>query len=141
MCTVHKIHSYYPFRCGLVHVEHDVFRMLPRLETLDLRNNDLDCLSVDELSHLTMLRTVRIDGNPWLCECRLRMEKFFHDRSIVQEIECRVGPRICTVHKIPQCMTQIDIPLPSPMIIIEPISNQEVRQLFYTYNVISNNVV
>ncbi|KAM0733762.1 Slit-like protein 3 protein [Formica fusca] len=114
-------------RCGLVHVEHDVFRMLPRLETLDLRNNDLDCLSVDELSHLTMLRTVRIDGNPWLCECRLRMEKFFHDRSIVQEIECRVRPRICTVHKIPQCMTQIDIPLPSPMIIIEPISNQEER--------------
>ncbi|KAL6433204.1 hypothetical protein ACFW04_006432 [Cataglyphis niger] len=112
-------------RCGLVHVEHDVFRMLPRLEILDLRNNDLDCLSVDELSHLTMLRTVRIDGNPWLCECRLRMEKFFHDRSIVQEIECRVRPKICTVHKIPQCMTQIDIPLPSPTIIIEPISNQE----------------
>ncbi|XP_072758757.1 uncharacterized protein [Anoplolepis gracilipes] len=112
-------------RCGLVHVEPDVFRMLPQVETLDLRDNDLDCLSVEELSHLTMLRTVRIDGNPWLCECRLRMEKFFRDRSIVQEIECRVRPRICTVYKIPQCMTQIDIPFPSPMITIEPINSQE----------------
>ncbi|XP_029167720.1 protein slit-like isoform X2 [Nylanderia fulva] len=114
-------------RCDLVHVEPDVFRTLPRLETLDLRDNDLDCLSVEELSHLTRLKTVRIDGNPWLCECRLRMEKFFHDRSIVQETECRVRPRICTVHKIPQCMTQIDIPFPSPMITIEPISSHEER--------------
>lgn len=114
-------------RCGLVHIEPDVFRTLPRVEILDLRDNDLDCLSVEELSHLTMLRTVRIDGNPWLCECRLRMEKFFHDRSIVQEVECRVRPKICTVYKIPQCMTQIDIPLPSPMITIEPISSHEER--------------
>lgn len=112
-------------RCGLVHVEPNVFRMLPRLETLDLRDNDLDCLSVDELSHLTALRTVRIDGNPWLCECRLRMERFFRERSIIQETECRFRPRICTVHRNPQCMTQIEIPL--PMITIEPIRRFEER--------------
>jgi len=102
--------------------------MLPRLETLDLRDNDLDCLSVEELSHLTALRTVRIDGNPWLCECRLRMERFFRERSIIQEIECRFRPRICIVHRKPQCMTQIEIPLPPPT--IEPIANLEVNQLF-----------
>ncbi|KAG5318232.1 SLIT2 protein, partial [Pseudoatta argentina] len=114
-------------RCGLVHVEPDVFRMLPRLETLDLRDNDLDCLSVEELSYLTALRTVRIDGNPWLCECRLRMERFFRERSIIQEIECRFRPRICTVHRNPQCMTQIEIPLPPPTITIEPIENFKER--------------
>lgn len=114
-------------RCGLVYVEPDVFRMLPRLETLDLRDNDLDCLSVEELSHLTALRTVRIDGNPWLCECRLRMERFFRERSIVQEIACRFRPKICTVHRNPQCMAQIEIPLPPPTITIEPITHIEER--------------
>ncbi|KAL6257575.1 hypothetical protein P5V15_011152 [Pogonomyrmex californicus] len=115
-------------RCGLVYVEPDVFRMLPRVETLDLRDNDLDCLSVEELSQLTALRTVRIDGNPWLCDCRLRMERFFRERRIVQEIECRIRPRICIVHRNPQCMTQIEIPLPPPMITIESISNLEERR-------------
>ncbi|XP_011870892.1 PREDICTED: slit homolog 2 protein-like [Vollenhovia emeryi] len=114
-------------RCGLVHVEPDVFRMLPRLETLDLRDNDLDCLSVEELSHLTALRTVRIDGNPWLCECRLRMERFFRERSIVQEIECRFRPRVCTVHRNPQCMAQIEIPLPPPAITVEPMEDFQER--------------
>ncbi|XP_012531721.1 slit homolog 2 protein [Monomorium pharaonis] len=108
-------------RCGLVHVEPDVFRMLPRLETLDLRDNDLDCLSVEELSHLTALRTVRIDGNPWLCECRIRMDKFFRERSIIQEIECRFRPKVCLMRRNPQCMTQIEIPLLPPTITIEPI--------------------
>ncbi|KAL0128194.1 hypothetical protein PUN28_003447 [Cardiocondyla obscurior] len=116
-------------RCSLVHVEPDVFRMLPRLETLDLRDNDLDCLSVEELSHLTALRTVRIDGNPWLCECRLRMERFFRERSIVQEIECRFRPRVCTAQRNPQCMTQIEISLPPslPTTDVRPIGTFQER--------------
>ncbi|XP_020277519.1 slit homolog 3 protein-like [Pseudomyrmex gracilis] len=106
-------------RCDLVYIEPDVFRTLPRLETLDLRDNDLDCLSVEELSHLKSLRTVRIDGNPWLCHCRFRMDKFFLERSIVQEIQCRIRPGVCTKYRNPQCMTHVDIPLPPPTITIE----------------------
>lgn len=94
-------------RCGLIHVEPEVFRWIPRLETLGLRDNDLDCLPVEELAHLRMLRTVRIDGNPWLCECRQRMDMFFKERSIVQEERC-----IATcVYGNSQCMTQIAIPI------------------------------
>jgi len=116
------------FRCGLVHIEPDVFRTLPRLETLDLRDNDLDCLSVVELSYLTMLKTVRIDGNPWLCDCRRRMENFFHERRIVQLLECRARPKICVTQNL-QCMTQIDVPLRPPTITIEHIGSR-VSQLF-----------
>lgn len=108
-------------------MEPDVFRMLPRLEILGLRDNDLDCLPVEELSHLRMLRTVRIDGNPWLCECRLKLEKFFRARSIVQEEECKVRPQ---VHQNLQCMMQVDIPILPPTITIEQIGSDEVSQLF-----------
>lgn len=97
--------------------------MLPRLESLGLRGNDLDCLPVEELSHMRMLRTVRIDGNPWLCECRLRLEKFFRERSIVQEEECKPPPG---VYLNLQCMTHIDIPIRPPTITIEQIGNYEV---------------
>lgn len=120
-----------------MHIEPDVFRTLPRLETLGLRDNDLDCLPVEELSHLRMLRTVRIDGNPWLCECRLRLEKFFRSRSIVQEEECKVQPQ---VHRSLQCM--IDIPILPPLTITVEQLGSEVRsgQLFM-HNVVYNNRV
>lgn len=125
------MHARFTFRCSLVHIEPDVFRTLPRLETLDLRDNDLDCLSVEELSHLTMLRTVRIDGNPWLCECRRRMENFFRERSIVQVLECRARPKICVVQNL-QCMTQIEVPLQPPTITIEQIGGSHVVSQFLT---------
>ncbi|EFN86216.1 slit homolog 1 protein [Harpegnathos saltator] len=109
-------------RCGLVHVEPDVFRMLPRVETLGLRDNDLDCLPVEELSHMRMLRAVRIDGNPWWCECRMRLDRFFRERSIVQEERCKPPPG---VHQRLQCMTQIDIPILFPIITVEQIGGYE----------------
>lgn len=89
-----------------MHIESDVFRNLPRLETLGLRDNDLDCLPIEELSNLRSLRTVRVDNNPWLCECRQRMERFFRDRTVVQEEQCT---RECDRRS--QCMTQIALPL------------------------------
>nr|XP_031830798.1 slit homolog 2 protein-like [Nomia melanderi] len=94
-------------RCGLLHIEPDVFRMLPRLETLGLRDNDLDCLMTEDLSYLRSLKTVRIDGNPWLCECRQMLDKYFKDRSISQEAECSAEVHLCRTY---QCMTQIGFP-------------------------------
>ncbi|XP_033364820.1 protein slit-like isoform X1 [Bombus vosnesenskii] len=91
-------------RCDLVHIEPDLFRMLPRLEVLGLRDNDLNCLPIDELPYLRMLRTVRIDGNPWLCECRRKLDEYFRSRSIVQEVECLKQINDCRKY---QCMTPI----------------------------------
>ncbi|KAK2580497.1 hypothetical protein KPH14_006234 [Odynerus spinipes] len=71
-------------RCGIVYIEGDAFRMLSRLEILSLYDNELDCLTIDELMPLRSLRTVRIDGNPWLCECRRRLERFFKERRILE---------------------------------------------------------
>lgn len=96
------------YRCGLIHIESDVFRMLPRLEVLGLRDNDLNCLPIEELSYLQMLRTVRIDGNPWLCECRQKLDEYFRSRSIVQEVDCLKYTDVCKKH---QCMTPIEFPL------------------------------
>ena len=95
-------------RCGLEDIEPDVFRALPMLETLGLRDNDLDCLPTEELVYLRSLRAVRVDGNPWLCECRQRMDKHFRDRTIAQEVECSRDVYVCRNY---QCMTQIGFPV------------------------------
>ncbi|XP_076232670.1 uncharacterized protein LOC143178097 isoform X2 [Calliopsis andreniformis] len=81
------------------------------LEMLNLRDNDLDCLSTEEMSYMRMLRTVRIDGNPWLCNCRERIDKYLQDRSIVQERECSRDIYFCKKH---QCMMQIEFSTLSP---------------------------
>ncbi|XP_078042719.1 uncharacterized protein LOC144473046 isoform X2 [Augochlora pura] len=95
-------------RCGLVHIEPDVFRMLPHLETLGLRDNDLDCLATEDLLYLRSLRSVRIDGNPWLCECRQRLDRYFRERSIRLEMDCSREVHLCRRY---QCMTQIGFPV------------------------------
>ncbi|XP_017883451.1 slit homolog 1 protein-like [Ceratina calcarata] len=95
-------------RCGLVHVEPDIFRMLPRLEVLGLRDNDLDCLPIEDFEYLRTLKTVRIDGNPWDCECRARLDEYLRSRSIVQEVECRRQVHVCRRY---QCMTPIRFPV------------------------------
>lgn len=101
------------YRCGLVHVEPDLFRMLPRLEVLGLRDNDLNCLPIDELPYLRSLRTVRVDGNPWLCECRRKLDQYLRSRSVVQEVECLRQISVCKKY---QCMTPIGFPaLPSTL--------------------------
>ncbi|XP_043796745.1 slit homolog 1 protein-like isoform X2 [Apis laboriosa] len=109
-------------RCGLIHIESDVFRMLPRLEVLGLRDNDLNCLPIEELSYLQNLRIVRIDGNPWLCECQQKLNKYFRSRSIVQEVECLRQINICRKY---QCMTPIGVPI---------LSSVPITQQFYNFN-------
>lgn len=105
-----------------MHIESDVFRMLPRLEVLGLRDNDLNCLPIEELSYLQNLKTVRIDGNPWLCECQQKLNKYFRSRSIVQEMECLRQINICKKY---QCMTPIGVPI---------LSSVPVAQQFYNFN-------
>ncbi|XP_043663430.1 slit homolog 1 protein-like [Vespula pensylvanica] len=95
-------------RCGIVYIEADVFRMLSRLEMLSLYDNELDCIPIDELTSLRSLRNIRIDGNPWLCECRRRLERFFHERRIFENVG--IEEKIMPVHKSSrQCMEKINI--------------------------------
>ncbi|XP_076631629.1 uncharacterized protein LOC143346886 [Colletes latitarsis] len=97
-------------RCGLMHIEPDVFRALPRLETLSLRDNDLDCLPIEELSYLRELRVMRIGGNPWLCNCWERLDRYILDHSLVPELECPKEMYLCRKY---QCMTQVGFPIHS----------------------------
>ncbi|EGW14961.1 Leucine-rich repeat-containing protein 38 [Cricetulus griseus] len=53
---------------------------LESLQVLELNDNNLRSLNVATLDALPALRTVRLDGNPWLCDC-----DFAHLFSWIQE--------------------------------------------------------
>lgn len=94
-------------RCGIVYIEGDAFRTLPKLEILSLYDNELDCLAIDEVTPLRSLKAVRIDGNPWLCECRRKLEKFFKEHRIVESAgmdEKKMPVRM----SLRQCMENIE---------------------------------
>ena len=124
-------------RCGLVHIEPDVFRLLPRIETLGLRDNDLDCLPIEELSYLRALRTVRIDGNPWLCECRQKLDEYFGSRSIVQEVQCLRETNVCRKY---QCMTPIGFPVVPSSLTTQHLNNFDRDRLTNRGNEFQTNV-
>ncbi|XP_066584015.1 slit homolog 2 protein-like [Prorops nasuta] len=107
---LHNLRRLIMDRCNIVHIEPAVYPLLRLLETLGLRDNDLDCLPIEGLALLRSLRTIRIDGNPWICECRQRLESFFRERQITQEEQCRA----CAPHIYLQCMTQVEIPIFQP---------------------------
>uniref|UniRef100_UPI00398F6703 leucine-rich repeat-containing protein 38-like n=1 Tax=Pristiophorus japonicus TaxID=55135 RepID=UPI00398F6703 len=54
---------------NLGQVDQEAFRSLDALQVLELNDNALEALSVAALSSLPSLRTVRLEGNPWLCNC------------------------------------------------------------------------
>ncbi|XP_067826212.1 leucine-rich repeat-containing protein 38 [Heptranchias perlo] len=54
---------------NLERVDKEAFQSLSSLQVLELNDNALEALSVAALSSLPSLRTVRLEGNPWLCNC------------------------------------------------------------------------
>ncbi|XP_069775073.1 leucine-rich repeat-containing protein 38-like [Narcine bancroftii] len=54
---------------NLEKVDKEAFQSLSDLQVLELNDNALEILSVTTLSSLPSLRTVRLEGNPWLCNC------------------------------------------------------------------------
>ncbi|KAG9352872.1 hypothetical protein JZ751_017448 [Albula glossodonta] len=50
-------------------VSEDAFRGLTSLRELELERNALSSLQVGALSQLPSLRVVRLEGNPWVCNC------------------------------------------------------------------------
>ncbi|KAK0176770.1 hypothetical protein PV328_000875 [Microctonus aethiopoides] len=70
---------------GLIYIEPEVFKLLGnKLEILSVRNNDLDCLPIDALTSMKHLKTIRIDQNPWMCDCRRELLNYFESRKINQ---------------------------------------------------------
>ena len=105
---------------GLVYVEPEAFWGFRKLETLSLRDNDLDCLDTDALVTLTHLKTVQIGKNPWLCDCRNRLGKFFEERMIAHgpDEEC-VAQNFTNSRRfgrnVYDCMEIVEYPaLPAP---------------------------
>lgn len=72
---------------SLVSVATGALRMLTELEILNLAENRLSYFNASELYPLSLLRFIRVDGNPWRCSCHLRpLQKWFHDNNIVASI-------------------------------------------------------
>ncbi|KAK4313903.1 hypothetical protein Pmani_014785 [Petrolisthes manimaculis] len=60
---------------------------LTELEILNLANNRLSYFNASEFDLLRLLRFIRVDGNPWQCDCHLRsLQQWFRDRNVVASI-------------------------------------------------------
>ena len=79
--------------CRLAYVDRRGFAGCRHLADLSLAHNNLSRLSQGTVEFLpvpAVLRRLRVDGNPWLCDCRLR---WLHDR--VQTAEGRQPDSVC----------------------------------------------
>lgn len=77
-------------RNGIARVETGALRPLAgSLRHLDVRYNQLRCLSVNELAYLEHLERLDAIGNPWYCDCRSNLQRFLTDRNVGFEIAGR----------------------------------------------------
>lgn len=53
-------------------IEERALRVLGNLEILNVAGNRITFLNSTELRPLQVLRVIRVDDNPWYCDCRLR---------------------------------------------------------------------
>ncbi|KAK3862753.1 hypothetical protein Pcinc_031412 [Petrolisthes cinctipes] len=72
---------------SLVSVTIGALYNLTELEILNLANNRLSYFNASEFDLLRLLRFIRVDGNPWQCDCHLRsLQQWFRDRNVVASI-------------------------------------------------------
>ncbi|KAG7176983.1 uncharacterized protein LOC121867346 [Homarus americanus] len=68
-------------------IERGAIRNLTELEILNLFDNKFTFLNASELEPLLLLRVIRVDGNPWHCDCRLKsLRQWFHDRRMAASV-------------------------------------------------------
>ncbi|XP_045391061.1 reticulon-4 receptor [Lemur catta] len=77
-------------------VHPQAFRDLGRLMTLYLFANNLSALPAEALAPLRSLQYLRLNDNPWVCDCRARplwawLQKF---RGSSSELPCSLPPRL-----------------------------------------------
>lgn len=80
----------------VAHVHPHAFRDLGRLMTLYLFANNLSALSAEALAPLRALQYLRLNDNPWVCDCRARplwawLQQF---RGSSSELPCSLPPRL-----------------------------------------------
>ncbi|KAK3856127.1 hypothetical protein Pcinc_037519 [Petrolisthes cinctipes] len=72
---------------SLVSVTIGALYNLTELEILNLANNRLSYFNASEFDLLRLLRFIRVDGNPWQCDCHLRsLQQWFRDHNVVASI-------------------------------------------------------
>uniref|UniRef100_A0A2K5E8Z7 Reticulon 4 receptor n=1 Tax=Aotus nancymaae TaxID=37293 RepID=A0A2K5E8Z7_AOTNA len=80
----------------VAHVHPHAFRDLGRLMTLYLFANNLSALPTEALAPLRALQYLRLNDNPWVCDCRARplwgwLQKF---RGSSSEVPCTLPQRL-----------------------------------------------
>lgn len=72
------------------HIGPKVFVLLPVLAHVDVSNNDLKTMTQDFTEGLTRLNSLKVEGNPWVCDCHLQK---FRKRTI--ESLLVTNPTVC----------------------------------------------
>ena len=87
--------------CRLVDVDRRAFAGCRHLADLSVAGNGLSRLSPAADGHLpapVVLKRLRVDGNPWLCDCRLR---WLHDRlQATAEVGAREPQPVCDAPRL-----------------------------------------
>lgn len=68
-------------------IEPGAIMILKNLEVLNIADNKLIALDGNELRPLSLLSVIRLEGNPWHCDCHLRsLRQWFYDRSMAASV-------------------------------------------------------
>lgn len=68
-------------------IEHGAIMILKNLEVLNIADNKLTVLDGNELRPLALLSVIRLEGNPWHCDCHLRsLRQWFYERSMAASV-------------------------------------------------------
>ncbi|KAL3267558.1 hypothetical protein HHI36_011678 [Cryptolaemus montrouzieri] len=73
-----------------------VFEKLPSLQHIDLGNNKLKQIVTDFTKNLAKLNSLKIEGNPWICDCHLEQfrSKTLRENWVTTPTTCAEPPRL-----------------------------------------------
>ena len=110
-------------QCQIAGVAAKAFANLPQLTKLNLNSNRLSVLESDALHSLSQLKWLTLSGNPWRCDCHLRLLRdWLLDRDLYQEdTRCaepeRLAGRSWSAAQSEEFACRPQIELPEPRVI------------------------